>query len=184
MKVYLDIETTGLHPTKHGIISIGYLIEINGEAVASNLITMNSFEYAPNYTQEALDINGYTLEEIEGFQPPKEAVKQFITELNNHTKGRYTIVGYNSDNFDNPRVKKLMERYYPSIFNKLFNYKTIDVYKTVLWMDDAGAIKLPSHSLPVVAEHYSLPHDKHNALSDCIATREINRKLKELVCTK
>jgi len=179
MNLYFDLETGGLISSKHGIIAIGWVLETAAHTViGSGLIEMNPYEYA-EVDPTAFQYNHYDKKQCKTFQHPELALAQFVREVRTLTKGtRVNLIGYNSDAFDIPMLKRLFAKYDRASWNKLFTYKSIDIFKTVLWLYDNQLLKATdSHKLVDVCRGYGIDLDAHDALRDTLATRELSMKL-------
>ena len=101
---YLDVETSGLDPQKHGIIQISGEIEINGKTKEKFNWRVSLFK-SQKVSSEALEITGTTVEQIRGYEDPivvfkelKEMLEKYVSPYNK--KDKFFMVGYNSHKFD------------------------------------------------------------------------------------
>ncbi len=176
MNIYIDLETTGLHPKNNGIISISYIVTSKSNKILSeNTIYMNpNKEISP----EALSYNRFTEEQIAGFQSSEDAYKQLMSELS--TEQGYTLIGFNSDAFDVPFIKQwFIDNKRPKQFAKLFGYKQIDIFKAVLWLQNSNLISIgKSQSLKACTEYFKIPHKAHDGMSDTKATYYLDLRLR------
>jgi len=182
-KLYIDTETTGLDPKIHGIVSLAYIIESDtGEPVATGEIKMNTFEYRNKYLPKALEVNGYTVEQIQKFPSPKEALKEFDQVLCEHSGGeKYTITAYNAK-FDKDMVEALYEYVYPGRYPKVLSHKVIDTLQVVMLFQDIGLIDTgKKQNLAAVAAYFGIEHDAHDAASDNVVQRAIYRGLTKAI---
>jgi len=97
---YIDVETTGLNANKHGIIQLGYIIEINGKVEASGSYQINPLTYNKPKEVEprALEVNGITMEQLSSYQNQAKAFEEFKLLLNSYisVEEKLTFVAYNS----------------------------------------------------------------------------------------
>ena len=179
LKVFIDTETTGLDPKKHGIIAMSYIIEDKEcKILEKDLITLNTFEYRTKYSPKALEVNGYTVEQIQSFQSPKKALDIFDKALCKHSKGeRYIIVAYNAK-FDKDMLEALYEHVYPGRYWKILSHKVIDTMQTVMFFSDTGLLEVEKHNLETVAKHLDLVHIPHN----CVSDNEVQRTIYKGLC--
>lgn len=122
--LYLDLETTGLYPDKHGIIQISGEVEIEGKTEEQFNYTLQPFK-GQLITKEALEINGRTVEEIKAFEEPRKVFNRFEAMLNKYInkfnkKDKFFMVGYNSHSFDSQFLRQFFlsnqHQYYGSYF--------------------------------------------------------------------
>ena len=183
--LYIDIETTGLIKYVHGIISIAYIIEDNNSnELTRGSIDMNPLTYSKKVSDKALEINGYTLEQLENFQDAKTACKTFISILNEYFDAdnyndRYKIVAYNAE-FDVGFIQIWMDKLVPNTYWKLIDYKYLDPFALIKYLQHFGYIDTgKSQSLESIAKYYNIEHIPHNAVSDVNAIRKIHKIVKD-----
>ena len=185
-----DVETTGLNPEKHAVITISGAIIING--VIKNWF---DFKCRPLDTDEiddyALEVNGYTKEEIMTWEHPKETLGKLFEMLEgyvkprenkNNIRNRFNPMGYNVP-FDINMLSEMVKKsgFRPNaqkkydILGALLNRgMSIDVHKIVTVLElIKPKMFLSSHKLSTVAEKLNIPIKAHDSLSDCRATWEI-----------
>ncbi len=79
---YIDSETTGLDSLQNDILTLSIIIEIDGKIVNKLNVEMQPFNYQ-SITDEALKINGMTVEQIKKFPSPHEAHKKIVALFEN-----------------------------------------------------------------------------------------------------
>lgn len=100
MKIlWFDVETTGLDPVKNDIITLSAIIEVNGKVERTLDLKVQPHSYE-NISQEALDINGITIEQMKTFDTPEVAheklVAYFSKYVNRYNKlDKFQPAGYN-----------------------------------------------------------------------------------------
>lgn len=72
--IWFDTETTGLDSKENDIISLSGYLEIDRKIVETFDYKMKPFNMK-NISKEALDVNGFTLEQLESFPSPLVAKK-------------------------------------------------------------------------------------------------------------
>lgn len=80
--LWVDVETTGLDPVRHGIWSLSAIIEIDGVEVATFDERCNPV--GAELDAIALEIGCVTEEEINGFQSDRELYAKFTSFLSKH----------------------------------------------------------------------------------------------------
>lgn len=173
MKIaYINTETTGLNPERHGIVQLACLIVENHRIISEIDILIDPFSYRENCecNDEALEINGRTIEEIEHFPNADDQLDKFLNFLVPYTRGNDTlqIAGYGVD-FDIGFIKAWFKSS-DLKFENYFNHETLDVLSLVRHAEYFGVIKLERNRLIDVCEHFNIPLDAHNALNDTKAT--------------
>lgn len=183
MTAYIDTETTGLDPKKHGIIQIACLIVDDHKIIDEINLMIDPFSYKEDCLcdDKALEINGRTLEEIEHFPNSDEQLQIFLDFLAKHTvEDKLQIVGYNVD-FD----IKFIKEWFGSCdiqYKDFFNHRTLDVLSLVRHCEYFDIFQIEDHKLATMLEHFDsfAPHD---ALSDITATFFIHEKIRVLMST-
>lgn len=183
--LYVDVETTGLIKYVHGIIVLAYIIEDDdGKELTRGELEMNPLTYSTRVSDKALEINGYTLEQVEELPDAKEACLEFISILNKYLdkEEKYKLVAYNAD-FDTGFIQTWMDRLVPSTYWKIIDYKSLDPFAIIKYLQHLGKIDTgKSQSLEAVCKYYDIPLIPHNAASDINATRDVHKLLvKDLI---
>ena len=185
--LWLDLETTGLDEHLHGIISLAMLAEIDGVLVDELYVEM--FPTGRDGDIKALEINGYTIEQVKSFRPwerVKVDVDMFLqTHIDKWSKtDKFILAGQNVKDFD----LKFLKSYYEACGdNYIFSYikagPYIDTLPTLTFLQDVDLVPtLPNSKLITICDHFGVTLDNaHNALADIKATREVYGKMKELL---
>lgn len=182
--LWIDLETTGLDPEKHGVIQIACVYEENKQVVSKINIQTNIFD-GDLIDPRAMDVNKVFEEDMKRFAHPSEAFKDLITFLERHVNkldynDRMYLAGYNVG-FDINFLKKWFEKNKNYNFNKYFYRKHIDVMQAVIFLSYYNFIHPENHRLTTLCEYYDIYLDAHDAMSDILATRELSNKLKDLI---
>lgn len=183
MKVaWIDVETTGVDPVKHGIIQLALIIEVDYEEKERH-----SFFIKPDprleIEAEALGINGITEEQMETFPPEKETYHVlkgiFCSHVNPYDRAdKFLFGGYNC-RFDMDFLYNFWKRQGDSYFFSLFS-STLDVKEMIACNVWYRRIAPPAnYKLGTVAKYFGFPlENAHNAMADIEATRELAYFLK------
>lgn len=177
--IYIDVETTGLIKYIHGIISLSYIIDDE----EGNTITKGKIEMKPanilDITQGVLDVNGYTREQIEGFQSEEKAIEKFITACKGY---KYRVIGYNTQ-FDVGFIQEWFRRNNRDQYRFLFDYKTLDPFELIKFLQHQGDIDTgKSQSLTMACKFYGIDLvNAHDSDDDIRATRELFRVLQSRI---
>ena len=187
MKIcYIDVETTGLDAVKQDIIQLAGIVEIDGEVDCTFEFTMQPHSYA-NIQQQAMDVHGYTVSDLEKFDNPLKVKAQleglFSKYINKFDKtDKFIFAGYNSP-FDYRFMREWWKKCGDNFFGSYFEYKQMDVYPMFQMYVMAAQIDLPNQKLETAAEHFGLSFGEtgaHDAMADIRVTRELALKLQEI----
>jgi len=191
MKVfYFDVETTGFSAEKNDIIQLAGIVEEDGKVLGEIDLRMQPFDYA-TIRQEALDVNGVTVEELQSFGSPDAALIRLETFLLNYmgsgeevlTREEYDVqkflpMGY-TVKFDIRFLKAFFIKCGSSAYGSFFLEDFIDVLDLVKAAGLKEQNELANNKLVTVAEFFGIELNAHEAMSDIKATREIKILLEE-----
>lgn len=175
--LWIDIETTGIDPARHGIIQIAALIEINGEVIDEFEMKFQPHEGA-EIDHKALDVTGTTLQELGMRTTSRAAYELFNIFLCKHIdkfdrNDKAYPAGYNV-RFDLDFVERWSRhsgnKYGTGSFQ---NWRYLDPLPYLYRKDYEGTLSLPNYKLSTVCEHYGINISAHDAMSDIKATREL-----------
>lgn len=182
-KVFLDLETTGVTPGKHGVIEIGAIIEANGEEKRF------AHRVKPFSTDEiddsALEIQGVSRESIQAFPEPPEVYLRFIRFLDMivnkyDRKDKAFLIGYNVT-FDQSHLRAWFEKNGNQYFGSYFWFPAIDVAILAAHYLGEKRDELPDFKLGTVCRHFGIDlENAHTAAADIEATRELYYRLIDL----
>lgn len=185
MKVfYLDTETTGLNPKINDIIQLSFIIEIDGIIKEKQNFKMQPFNYS-SITEEALKVNGITLEQLKTLETPQEVYKKLIKILDIHIdkynkKDKFYSAGYNV-RFDMDFLREFFIKNGDKYYGSYFDYHFIDAMPMLFLMEYAKKLNLSDHHLETACKHYGIEIKAHDAEQDIGATRELILKLAEYI---
>lgn len=130
--LFFDLETTGVKYWRNGIHQIGGIVDIDGQEAERFDIRL-----APNpaatIEQEALDVAGVTLEQVQSYQPMEEGYRQLVGILSKYVnkfdkRDKMYLVGYNNAGFDNNFLRALFTQCGDKYFGSWFYPNCMDVY--------------------------------------------------------
>lgn len=176
--LWVDTETTGTDPTKHGILQIAAIVEVNGKVTDKIDIKMQPVK-GKLINGKALEVHGYNLDTIKTFQEPQLAFNTFYGFLhkNNPVKSRTTryIMGGKNLKFDLDFINQWFKDITggPYAFWDYLQFKGFDVSHTLDAMMFAGILPVNDTKLGTVCAHYGIDIKAHDAMSDIEATREL-----------
>jgi DNA polymerase III epsilon subunit-like protein len=179
---FFDCETTGLDPKIHDILTLSYIIEINGDLKTSGTVKIrpeNPFTIDPG----ALLINGLTIDQINSYDPPDQAhtwlqsvFSRFIDKYDPSDK--FYPVAYRAD-FDYQFLSEFFKRRKDQYFNSWLSTRLLDPLFILRMLDYLGVIQLPDYKLATVAAHFGIPLEAHNSAFDVAALRDIFHRLEQ-----
>jgi len=181
----VDTETTGLQVHENGLIQLAAL------ALDENLEIMAQFiqDVCPPdgivINQESLDITGFTIERIKSGCSYREVVEKFMIFVNKHFKEMPIAVGQFYP-FDYSFLNSIFFQTRPEVgFNKeLFGNDFIDTKSLANTLNLKASLSRKNLPFPITSLSKtgglkdSLGIDQntfqaHDALGDCLATREV-----------
>jgi len=182
--LWFDTETTGLNPDKNGIVQLSGIIEIDGCIVDDFNYKMRPFD-GDEISQEALNIHGYSKDEIKSFEDPYSIRIELISKLSKYCdkfnkNDKYYPAGYNGK-FDVDFLSSWFKKCGDNYLGSWLNWRTIDPLPIINIMALKGKIVLQNHKLETVCNHFGIELKAHDAMSDIKATRELFLKLSEIV---
>ena len=181
-KLWIDTETTGLSPSKHGVIQLAMVFEVGGEIVDKYNFKLNPFGRC-EYDEKALEINGITREQISIYPLEKIVFKDIMGALilNKHY-GKFDIAGYNTS-FDIKFFRSLFARNgNPNDFTEFCSWYDTDVFALVKILKNIVGTK--NLKLETVCKVYGIKLNAHDAMSDILATRKLYYKLLKIYFKK
>ena len=182
--LFLDTETTGLDPSKNGIIQIAGMVEIDGEVKEEFDLRVKPFP-GQVISEEALKVTGKTVEEIQTYTEPLIGYRSFTEMLDKYVDkfnraDKFYMVGQNTK-FDYDFMTEWFKRNGNPYFYGYVNYHLLDVIQATALFTVAGKMKLQNMKLGTVCEHFGIPLKAHDALEDIRATRQVFYKYVDMI---
>lgn len=184
---FYDLETTGVKFWKNGIHQISGCIEIDGDVKEEF-----NFHVKPNpacvIEDEALDVSGVTLEQINAYPDMSVVYNQIKTMLSKYVNrynkyDKFFLVGYNNAPFDNQFFRAFFVQNNDNYFGSYFWSSAIDVMvlaanhlKSTRHTMENFKLKTVANTLGVTVDESKL----HDALYDIYLTRAVYRKINGL----
>lgn len=188
VKMFYDLETTGLRVDVHGIHQISGCIEVDGEIRKEFNFKLKPFEGAKcdpsallkcNVTED--QIKAYELTEKKVHHKLKMLLNPYVDPFDRTNKA--FLVGYNNANFDDGHLRALFERQDDPYLNAWFWADTLDVRVLAAeYLQDRRA-SMVNFKLKTVATELGIEIDEsklHDAEHDIYLTREIYRIVTDL----
>ena len=166
MKIFFDVETTGLLPHTHEVIS---LCMKSGDSILSLRIKASK----PT-DPEAMAING--LDPAVGMSKD-EASTELINYLIDLGPGRHTLVGENIQ-FDAEFLKTILP---VLLYNKFISYKMVDLHAIGYFLMEAGFLPIERVTFKTMADYFNLGDVPHTAIGDVALSEALYNELRELL---
>lgn len=178
--LFFDLETTGVKFWRNGIHQIGGIVDIDGQEAERFDIRL-----APNpaatIEQEALDVAGVTLEQVQSYQPMEDGYRQLVSILSKYVdkfdkRDKMYLVGYNNAGFDNSFLRALFQQCGDKYFGSWFYPNCMDVYVMVTPFLMGVRNDMENFKLMTVAKTMGIEIDEnklHDATYDIELTRDI-----------
>lgn len=181
--LFCDLETSGLDPSRHAVIQLAGLIDIDGEVVEEFDFRMQPFP-GQTLSNESLEINGVTLEQMKKFPKPMVVYNELMAVFNKHVSrfdktDKFFLVGYNS-NFDDTFLRQYFKNCGDDFYGSFIWWPTIDIAPFAMEFLKEERAKFPDFKLGTVASAIGIEVDRtktHNALYDSHLARKIYRKM-------
>lgn len=179
--LYIDVETTGTNPAKHGIIQIAAIIETAG-LVTEELDLKCAPHKEADIDDRALGITGTTREDLRSRMSSYDAFLLFQEFLNRHIEpydreDKCYPAGYNV-HFDLDFVQNWFRHHGDRYgIGSYVNWKRLDPLPALYMKDFTGELNLPDYKLETVCRHFGIEVEAHDALSDIRATRRLLTEL-------
>jgi len=183
IKIFYDLETTGLDYHKAGIHQISGAVEVDGEIVREFNWKCKPFSGAKispdallkcNVTEE--QIKAYELTEAKVHKKLKAMLSRYINQYDRKIKG--FLCGYNNASFDDDFLRELFERQGDPYFGAWFWADALDVrVLAAQYLQDRRA-GMPNFQLKTVAAELGIDVEAerlHDAEYDIELTREVYR---------
>lgn len=197
---WIDCETTGLDPKKHGLIQLAWIIENEkGEVLSEKELKIQPFK-TDTINPEALEINNIDILDLEDFMNPIDAYFEFIKQVGAFAcdetgkKELLTMCGHNVK-FDYEFLKEWFHKVGAVLeddvilrdetvgLNSLFNFYLVDTMYTANFLAYCG-VPFEKRSLSELCTLFNIELNPHNALSDARASRELGHKFKDAFLRK
>lgn len=178
--LWLDLETSGTNPHRHGITELGCILEYSKGKVIEDLRLFMNPEPC-EIIDAALKVQERTRDEVLSYPPSAEQLQVFLNFLSRHVdcydrNDKLVLAGYNCAAFDSQFLRTWFRRHGNKYFGSWFFAPTLDVYAWVAALV-ANGLRLEDFRLSTVALAFGIEHKAHSALEDAKATRELWYKI-------
>ncbi len=184
--LWFDTETTGLDPKENDIVQIAALYEVDKEIVDKIQLQMQPINWG-SVSEEALKVNGYTLDDLRGFMPADAAYCQLVKFLNKYidryNKADKLLSAGQNVRFDIDFLRQFFFKNNNQYFGAYFDYHALDLQAMTALLVRNKMLEVENFKLTTVAEAVGvdLGENAHDAMNDIIATREVFIKYEEML---
>lgn len=165
----IDVESGGLNPDVHSLLSVGVVIVIDGNIVETDEFFIRHDKYT--VTTEALKVNGIDLVDIElkGISTTDAWIRLEALFQQHFGDAPVVLAGHNV-NFDRWFIIKQI---YDGVTTR-FSHRVIDTVSALRLLQFAGKFPEGSCSSDAAFEYFGIHRPTpHNAGDDSIATKEL-----------
>jgi len=193
--LWCDTETTGLDATRHGIIQLAMLMDIDGEIKGEVELKIQPF---PEDTIEVfwrdiwgvhdhefiLPVNELRVLDVSTYPSPFIQIKSitdfFDTHISKFDKNDKAWVGGYNIGFDLDALSAFCKKVGFPFLGSYINWQRLDVLHALYQQTYKDGTSYADYKLSTICELYGIELEAHNALSDIKATRELWYKLQEM----
>jgi len=176
--LWLDGETTGLDSLRQDLVQLACIPVIGGQRMP---LSFNQYCQPFDYSTvepEALAVNGLTIEFLRKQQSPEALVNNLVTWAKQFNC-RFIIAGYNVG-FDKDFIASLFKKVgREADFLALFTGDTRDTMKRAKKVK--SQLSTVNIKLATLAAHWNIPINAHDALSDILATIEVDKHVSDML---
>ena len=191
--LFVDVETTGTSPERHGLTQLSGCVQVGDDVkeyfdyfirpfredvIEEEALKVTGFDrrqFLPENDPNCLKVEGQVFADpFETFASFKELLARYVDPYNKSDKMQF--VGYNSHSFDMPFLRRFWEKNNDRFFGSWFWYPGLDVM--LIWAqllkDERG--QLPNFKLATVAKHCGIEVEEdrlHDSRYDIDLTREL-----------
>ena len=183
VRLFYDVETTGLDPNKNYIHQLAGIVEVDGE-IAESFDIKSGIVPGLSVTKEALAVCHITEKDLAGYQSPKSAhfqftgiLKKYVDRFDRHDKA--WLVGYNNRYFDDYFLRNWFLLNGDNYFGSYFWSDSQDTMTLAsAYLEGERRIGMRDFRLETVAREIGIVVDDgrlHDASYDAELTRAVYR---------
>jgi DNA polymerase-3 subunit epsilon len=199
--LFIDVETTGTDPERHGLIQISGCVQIGEEVkecfdyyvrpypqdmiedTALEVTGIDRRQFLPPDHPEQLAVPGQEFDDPQNvYARLAIMLGQYVDKFNRSDK--FQFVGYNAHSFDMPFLRKFWEKNGDRFFGSWFWYPCLDVMLVWAQILQMSRAELTNFKLATVARHCGLKVDDtrlHDSQYDIELTRDLWLKARKIV---
>lgn len=140
--LFIDVETTGLDPSKNVMLEIAARLDIDGKTVSRH--NTKFFNPRSHTDLGALKVNKTKIRDLLSMKPEEGEVLTFVDwllDLQDKIKGPLYVCGQNVA-FDINFLKGTLDKYQVSNIESLIGYKVLDTFGLALALVEVGKLKV------------------------------------------
>jgi len=180
--LFLDVETTGLSPYKHGIWQLAGRIYINKEKKEEFDLKCAPFE-KDECNEQALHLNKITEADVRDFPSPPEVYKGFVKMLDKYVdrynkQDKFFFIGYNA-RFDNDHLYQWFKKNGNNYCAAYYHFPPIDVMQAAMRTLMKQRPEMLNFKLATVARTLGIKVEEeklHDAMYDIDITEQVYKK--------
>jgi len=199
--VFIDVETTGTDPERHGLTQVSGCIQIDDEVKESFDFYLRPFPQ-DQIEDAALEVTGIDRRQLlppdhpdhlavpgQEFADPREIYARLQVMLGKYVNqydktDKFQFVGYNAHSFDMPFMRKFWEKNGDRYFGSWFWYPCLDVMLVWAQILQTARPELVNFKLATVARHCGIEVDDtrlHDSQYDIDLTRQLWLSARQIV---
>jgi DNA polymerase III alpha subunit (gram-positive type) len=176
--LYLDFETSGLNPGRHGILQAAWILEKNGTVLHERSFDVQ-LDAGCDIALEALQVNHRTFGSLldgKTVSAMLATLRMDLMDCGVNVGARIKIVGHRVD-FDIGFLKAANAKHPSGIWSYL-DYDGLDTCAMARWLNCLGILKTQDCRLETLCNFYGIPIEAHDALQDVKAVYCITKIFK------
>lgn len=186
--IWIDTETTGLDPQRHGLIQLGMVMDIDGKIEGEIDLKIQPFPtdtleiswkdiWLARDDQFIIPYNELPVYDVSQYQTPFEQMKKITTFLDKHISkfdknDKAWVGGYNVG-FDIDTLSAFCKKAEFAFLGSYINWYRIDVLNMLFLESYHSGLVIENYKLETVCKHFGIEIQAHDAMSDIKATREL-----------
>ena len=180
VKLFYDLETTGLNHKRNCIHQLSGLIEVNGEVVEEIDLKLAPHPKAV-IDADALKAGNVTMAQIIKYPEWKSQYRAFLSTISKYvdrykSTEKIKLIGYNNASSDNDFLRRLFELANNNYFGAFFWSDSVDVMVLASEFLEYKRDQMKSFKLKTVAAELGIEVDEsklHNSSYDIELTRKV-----------
>lgn len=184
--LWIDLETTGLDPLKHGVIQIAGIVEIDGETKEEFNFTVKPFK-GDAVSPDSIASHGIPIKEMKTYKPPNEVYRALTKLLSKYVRvydksDKFHLLGYNAK-FDYDFLRKWFEKNHDPYMGSYIWFPPLDIMNLACFYLGPKRATIKNFKLDSVARAVGLRPKEgllHDASYDIRLTRDLYEVLRSL----
>lgn len=199
--LFIDVETTGTDPERHGLTQISGCVQLGDQVVEEFDWYVRPFSHDA-IEEAALAVTGMDRRQFlppdhpnhlavagQDFLDPGDVYARLTQMLGRYAdkfnkSDKFHFVGYNAHSFDMPFMRRFFEKHNDRYFGSWFWYPCLDVMLVWAQILQLSRAELPNFKLATVARHCGIKVDDtrlHDSHYDIELTRDLWQRARSIV---